>query len=400
MRLLKMRLKQFRRFWADQALDLNENLIALVGPNEAGKSSILYALELLGTREMPDASRDVTRNSAGPAEIEGLLALDDSDKELIVGIRGGDQVTHVRVGLKSGAERYTMSIEPRPERDREPRRACRELMRRVETDPHLDPQFSESEHLRWDPAFFADVLAIVESDRDSLTAEEISSLDALCDRLGDLRPDELSDVDEDAADDANAEQDSVRADSQVRQELRSDAIATLRTLARTEAEPAPVRQIINLLHPRLPTVTVFRDTDRELESTYDFDAIVDDTPDALLNLCKICDLDLHAVREARNAGKTGQVEKLFEDANSRLKERYLDAWNQSNVYPRFGPPHQGVLSIWIATEGEAGYSEPQERSDGLRWFIALHAFLNGARYGITHPRRRRGRDASPLRRAG
>ena len=62
MRLLKLRLRQFRRFWADQSLDLNEDLIALVGPNEAGKSSILKALELLGTQTLPDAGRDVTRS--------------------------------------------------------------------------------------------------------------------------------------------------------------------------------------------------------------------------------------------------------------------------------------------------------------------------------------------------
>ena len=375
MRLLKIRLKQFRRFWADQSLDLNEDLIALVGPNEAGKSSILDALEMLGTRTLPDVGRDVTRNSSGPAEIEGLLVLDDTDKELIAGIRGGDKVTHVRVTLKSGAERHAMMSEPRPQRDREPRAHCGALVQELEGDTNLDAQFSQNEHLRWDPQLFVDVRGILESDRDSITAEDISSLRALADRLEDLRVAEPPALPEEASDDERDEDERLRIESEERQTARAAVITGLRELAEDESQPSPAEQVVNALHPRLPTVAVFRQVDRELESSYDFDAIVDDTPAALLNLCKIADLDLGEVRAARNVGKTGQVEKLFENANDRLKERYLEAWNQSNVYPRFGPPHQGVLSVWIATEGEASYSEPHERSDGLRWFIALHAFL-------------------------
>lgn len=375
MRLLKMRLKQFRRFWADQALDLNEDLIALVGPNEAGKSSILNALEMLGTRTIPDAGRDVTRNSGGPAEIEGLLVLEGTDKELIANIRGGDKVTHVRVGLKSGAQQHTMSSEPRPQRDREPRARCGALVHRLENDPNLAAQFSQSEHLRWDPQLFVDVMGILDSDRDSLTTDDISSLRALADRLSDLRTTELPAVPDETSDDERDENKRLQVESEARQTARGSTATALRDLAELESQPSPAQQVINALHPRLPTVAVFRQVDRELESSYDFDATVNETPPALLNLCKIAGLDLSEVRAARDAGKTGQVEKLFEHGNARLKERYLEAWNQSNVYPRFGPPHQGVLSVWIATEGEASYSEPHERSDGLRWFIALHAFL-------------------------
>ena len=231
MRLLKMRLKQFRRFWADQALDLNEDLIALVGPNEAGKSSILEALEMLGTRTLPDAGRDVTRNSVGPSEIEGLLVLDNTDRELISSIGGGDKVTHVRVGLKSGAQQYTMTPEPRPQRDREPRARCGVLVHGLENDPNLDAQYSQTEPLRWDPQLFADLLGVLDSDRDSLTPEEISSLKALADRLSDLRVAELPALPEGASEDERDENDRLQGDSEAKQTARAGAITALRDLA-------------------------------------------------------------------------------------------------------------------------------------------------------------------------
>src|SRR5712692_8589805 len=53
MHLIKLKITDFRRFAGEQSLDLNEDLIALVGPNEAGKSSILNAIDLVGRRMQP-----------------------------------------------------------------------------------------------------------------------------------------------------------------------------------------------------------------------------------------------------------------------------------------------------------------------------------------------------------
>lgn len=375
MRLLKIWLRQFRRFSSEQTLDLNEDLIALVGPNEAGKSSILDALELLGSRTLPDSNRDVTRNGSGPAEIEGLFALDLADKQAISGIHDADKVTHARMYLKSDASNYVVAFEPRPMRDRAPRRECAVLLSALEHDPILSAQYSQSEHLQWDGSLFEDAQLVLASDRDSLSTESVSTLQAVADRLADLREADLPDLDEDATDEARDERAGVDEDRATREAARSAAIDGLHALVVAESEDSPIQQVLQALRGTWPSVAVFRPEDRELESAYAFDDVVDQPPPALRNLCSIAELDLAEVRAARDAGKTGHVEKLFENANARLKARYLQAWNQSNVYPRFGAPHQGTLSVWIATEGDESYSEPYERSDGLRWFIALHSFL-------------------------
>src|SRR4051812_511859 len=160
MRLLKIWLRQFRRFSSEQSLDLNEDLIALVGPNEAGKSSILDALELLGSRTLPDSNRDVTRNGPGPAEIEGLFALDSADKQAIASIHDADKITHARMYLRSGASNHIVGFEPRPMRDRAPRRDCGALLSGLEQDPLLSAQYSQSEHLQWDGSLFEDAQVV------------------------------------------------------------------------------------------------------------------------------------------------------------------------------------------------------------------------------------------------
>lgn len=79
MRLVKLRLTDFRRFAGEQSLDLNESVIALVGPNEAGKSSILSAIGSVGRKEAPSPT-DTTRGLAGPATIAALFVLDPDDR--------------------------------------------------------------------------------------------------------------------------------------------------------------------------------------------------------------------------------------------------------------------------------------------------------------------------------
>lgn len=374
MRLLKLRLKRFRRFADEQVLDLNEDLIALVGPNEAGKSSILDALQILGgSREL--GARDATRGSAGPVEIEGYFVLDDADRSAIADIKDGGAVRHCRVRIRSDRSPSAIIPEPRPMRDLEPRARCRERVRALDGDVNLDAQYSQSEHLRWDSQSYVDVVEILGSEKDSLSPEEISAVRELAERLGDLRPVDAGTPPEEASDAELKEHDRLRLEVEARAAARGAAIEALTGLAEVESEPAPTARVARLLRDRLPSVAVFEQGDRELASSYNFDEIVGNPPRPLQNLCTVAGIDLGAVQAARTAQDTGQVEKLFELGNDCLKEQYLAAWNQSKVYPKLGAPHQGVLQIWISTDGQASYSEPDERSDGLRWFIALHAFL-------------------------
>lgn len=120
MRLIRLRVTNFRRFGGQHSLDLDERIIALVGPNEAGKSSILAALDLLG-RRTPPAPTDRTRIASEPASIAGHYLLDADDRPSLSEISGSEQVSRVWVTYREGREHGTWELIDRPSRDLAPR---------------------------------------------------------------------------------------------------------------------------------------------------------------------------------------------------------------------------------------------------------------------------------------
>jgi hypothetical protein len=387
-RLIKLRLRRYRRFAVEQALDVNEDLIALVGPNEAGKSSILSAIDLLGREDRPEHS-DLTRGQGGSASISGLFVLEDEDRSLLADIHQGPEVTHLWVELRQGAERNFWSPEPRPTRDLGPRRRCQELLAELEGHPALDAQYSVDEETPWDPQLWVDVGSHLASEDETFSDEAVQSLEALALHLRNLEyppAPEADDEDEGSQhsdEDTSAGEEGDEDPDEIDREAREAAASALADLAVVERRPTPVREVLDALAGRLPDVAFFAEEDRELARDYLVADVAAAPPPALANLCALADLDLRDVQSSLEAGRVPHVEKLFEEANRNLKERFQATWSQSTVYPRLSTPSDGVLRILIATEGDADYSYPEERSDGLRWFMALHAFL--AARGASEP---------------
>ena len=374
MRLIKLKLKDYRRFAGEQSLDLNEDLIALVGPNEAGKSSILTALDLVGGLAMPGRT-DTTRGLPGPATISALFLLDADDRALLTQIHNGSNVTHVWVEMAAGRDRTVWRPEPYPERDLDPRKRCREQVESLDGDPALDARFSASPELQWDPQLLIDVLTTLASTSQTLTSDAIASIESLAQRLRAIEHPPTTGSEDDAADES--EQDRERA------MLREFVASALVELAGLERQSHPSQLVTNALNGRTPDIAFFREADRELQSTYNLSEIADNPPPALRNLCALAELDLRAVQADIANGRVPHVEAVFESANAKLKERFHETWKQSDVYPRLTTPLDNVMRVMVAVEGGTDYSFPEERSDGLRWFMALHAFL--AARGRTEP---------------
>lgn len=370
MRLLKVRFRDFRRFRGTCSLDVDEALVALVGPNEAGKSSVLAGIEMLLERRAPE-ERDVTRGSGGPAHVGGLFFLEPDDRAALAGIHDGQLVERVWVARESGSTSTRWDPEPFPHRDVRPRRRCEALVRALQGDPGLDAQYSTDSDAPWDPQLFVDVLDQLLSDAETLDDGVIESLETLAARLRDLvyLP---HDPEGDEGDHEIDEE--VATATERRREARDLAVAALVDQAQTERQPRRWQQVVDALQERLPSVAFFRPEDRELQTTYVLSEIADDPPNALENLCTVAGLNIGELN-ADWETKKPHIEKLIENANTFIKDRFQMTWNQSTVYPRFDAPNDGILRLFISTEGDADYSEVQERSEGLRWFLALDAFL-------------------------
>jgi hypothetical protein len=367
MRLIKIKLKDFRRFAGEQSLDLNEDVIALVGPNEAGKSSLLGALDLIGSLRPPGMA-DTTRGLPGPATVSPLFVLEPEDRALLMGIHDGDKVTHLWIDLIAGWERSVWRPEPYPSRDLGPRSQCRGLVETLQGDPGLDAAYSASEEWVWDPEVLVGVRGVLAGQQETLSNEAISSLESLGHRLRAIR---FPAVDTTAPDQAE-----MSAQDLQRAAARESAASALFDLAGIERQPRPVQQVVNALSGRTPAVALFRELDRDLQSTYRLDEVAARPPRALRNFCALADLDLAAAHSEIASGRWPHVEAVFEAANRRLRERFSQTWMQSVVYPRLSTPLDGVMRIMVSVEGGGDYAVLEQRSEGLRWFMALHAFLS------------------------
>ena len=369
-----------------QSLDVNENVIApWVRTRQQELCPRCY--------RSPWPRRSATTGRCHPRpERAGvglrLFVLDDDDRSLLTEIHQGPEVSHLWVELRQGAERNFWSPEPRPTRDLGPRRRCQQVVGALEGHPALDAQYSADEEAPWDPQLWVDVGSHLASDDETLSDETVQSLEDLALRLRNLEypptPEAEDEESEQADDGASSDEDDHEDEDDVDREAREAAASALVDLAAIERRPTPVRQVRDALSGRLPDVAFFAEADRELARDYLVADVAGDPPPALANLCALADLDLAEVQSSLEAGRVPHVEKLFEEANRNLKERFQATWSQSTVYPRLSTPSDGVLRILIATEGDADYSYPEERSDGLRWFMALHAFLaaRGAREPI------------------
>lgn len=114
MRLTRLELRRFRRFVSED-LDLSEPLIALTGPNEAGKTSLLRAIRLLDG-EVEVESKDVTRGTDLPDDhqlVLGLFRLDEADRVAIQHLPGASQVRHFVLGRRVDGTIVT-GVRPQP----------------------------------------------------------------------------------------------------------------------------------------------------------------------------------------------------------------------------------------------------------------------------------------------
>jgi energy-coupling factor transporter ATP-binding protein EcfA2 len=353
MRLIWVNLHGYRRFAGETRVNVDLPVIAVVGPNEAGKSSLLQALKRLSDDEPFEATgegRELTRSS--PVEpdqhvVSAEFLLEVRERDAIRGVREANQARGLQV-WKRGDGVVDGKLVPTPRRDREPRRRAAEVLRRARESRHLAGTTYEDEGETRELADDVDtVLATLDSDAGSLEAEDVDELELFAQRLRQT-------IEE-------------RHPGYIRELPDRLSAVVVHELAEH-----PHTTALRIAFSMRPEFLLFSEDDRTLNSTYELEEIAHDPPAALGNLAGLAELDLVDLREAVRAGEWGRVEALEQSANAELERLFHESWRQAAITLRIRVDGT-VLRLLVETV-PGQYDSIADRSDGLRWFIALLAY--------------------------
>ena len=365
-RLIAFKAENFRRFVDPSSIKLHSDLVALIGPNEAGKSSILDGLELLHSDD-PYGRSDEHRRSGISPSLAWSFQLDDDDKAALAGIPAAGSVQRVVI-TKAGDGRRRWSFYPsEPTRDRGPRIELADLVERFMDMSIALGLINQSDEFVQSLHQIADKVRGPLEDFESDTINELGTMSADVEAfdLG-LTHDELDDESELASESLKL--------SDVRDELKLQ----LSALARAEAQPNPSVQAETALKTRLPGIISYKQADRDLRGSYDLEEVADSEPPALKHLRALAGLDLVELRREIREGRRADVTTRRDDANRTLRRAFEKSWNQQKVALQIDLDGTTIFVHAISlSAAESGSSELSERSDGMRWFASLLAFVNG-----------------------
>jgi predicted ATP-dependent endonuclease of OLD family len=363
MRLVKAEIKGFGRL-AQGTINLDNKVVAVVGPNEAGKTTLLNALAYIDN-EKTLAPTERSRGmdiSDSEVVVRVKYLLDEDDRTSIAEFDLEEQPTAVWLSrTATGGPRPMRNVEPWPRKAIAPlQKALISLRTAASTKALTELAFTPPE------AAEDGTVPDVDEARTTLQARAGESIAAF-----------FTDVE---ANDARV------AVEQRAEELRSIAneLATY-ALAPGLAEalegvlawhdiPDPAGPVGEALWNVSPEIILFDDADRTLGSTHVLtDDLVNEPPRSLKNLLDMAELDLGKLWATFSTGDEGERETLIGDANKVLAKKFAIAWKQSTISVVL-KTEQTILSIRIEQDGRR-ITQFDERSAGLKTFIALVAFL-------------------------
>jgi predicted ATP-dependent endonuclease of OLD family len=352
MLLTKVTLNGYKRFRNETSMSMDGKLIAIIGPNEAGKSSFLKALQHLNHHDPftnTGGTRELTRGlalSGKHAVIQATFLLEQQDLDAISNVEGAANLRWFKVSKRVEGNRFLVDGSPRPQRDLGRRKSTLEglLQAREEIEKsELDPKEQQALLNR-----IQALVGLLDSEEELLPPEAVTESDAVAKLL---------------------------LDSELAVGIVSieKIAADLAELADYEKD-TPHNRAVQILFTRRPKFLLFDDDARSLSSEYDLVALGVEIPSALQNLARLAKLELPTLQSALSENDHGQIETLITAANKNLKDVFSTSWSQSNVAVRLRVTDQ-VLHVLVSERG-ISYVTIAERSDGLRQYISLMAYVS------------------------
>lgn len=340
---------------ANVEANLAPKVIALVGPNEVGKSTFLEALSLIGssaTLPISLRSRSAKCRDQQPT-VSVRFALTESDlKEVGIPLDSYKKLPDFMEVTRTALDpELRIEFGPAPLRNSDP-------LRRALDDLILD----EEEH---------SLETWFDFDGSGLSPDEWAQVDfeAIARNLSDAVADLISgDVESPEIRQFVADMCDQLLPAMVGGRPR-DGVESIRefVLADPIEEFSPLRQSI-------PGFLLFGDSDRQLRGEYAIEELAS-PPSSLRNLLLLARLDPEFLSSVVRDSDDGAVQTAIHTANGVLKRVFEESWSQSSICVHLSLESNVRLVVRVI-ENDSLVSPFDERSTGLRMFIALLAFIH------------------------
>lgn len=149
-------------------------------------------------------------------------------------------------------------------------------------------------------------------------------------------------------------------------------VESIRQTSAFERDDPPAKQIAQTLGKRVPEFLLFTDEDRQLNTEYTWNDHPS-PPAALAHLFALAELDYEEFRKASLADDRVTRDTMLDTANRNL-DRAFAHWNQADVHVALSPDKES-LQIMVRDRGADTRTRLDDRSSGLRSFVALIAFV-------------------------
>jgi predicted ATP-dependent endonuclease of OLD family len=359
MRLISLHVRGFRRL-LDVKVNLAGKVIAIVGPNEAGKTSLLHALARLDAGDVVPP-QDLSRaNRPTDPETVYLIAdymLDEEDQENLSDLDLAAMPVRMSYQRRIGGDVPIIGFAPHPVRRRTDYEAALATMQGITTHALIEMTTGlrpDDEEVEEEPSFdqrFQEVLAILSDEARDVNADVVAEAGLVAvdlDKLGE-----------------------------------ADLAARLRYAIRWRCLPDVAQGAVDRIHVRRPRFLVFSDADRNLLGEYDIQGDgASNPPPALGNLARLAQLDLVQLLVAIQEGDHGRTVTMQNRANKELADVFARSWRQSVITVELNI--QGTIIRVLIKENDDIVTSFDERSAGLRMFVALAAFV-ATRSTVTPP---------------
>lgn len=349
MRLSYIKFSGYKRFSRETTLNLNSKMIALIGPNEAGKTSILKMLAHISTDTPFSQIEKYKHDAEASPKLLACFFLERSDHSAI-----NSEIPKRLFIKKTEDGTRSFSFEPEISRPKSNRRRLLQEITRSLKNKTLIEKLEELEEI--EAAALLENFKTIDLEKENLDIDEIEQFENFSAYL-------------------------LHEEMPTLPKYITSLSDKILKFTEEEATEHPNFRALEECKARIPAVIEFTQEDRKLDTTYNMNGYQapqnQTTPcNALLHLATLTDLNLGELKTNLEQNSFDQIEEQIRNANEKLKELFSQAWSQADIKIHFAWNKPEIhIMVEERNAGQLKFSPVDQRSDGLRQYIALFAFI-------------------------